>query len=209
MEAIVWPGHMIINGNLIVQGSMPSYPRTNLLQDDNAVYPIPWTAWRVWDALSTNLPGAGAADDLGLVGGTFGTGTPTLQTGDVKAAGAVTRYARCHLRLPPEYVGGQSVTLRFHAGMLTTLSDGPCTVDVEVFKCNREGGVTGTDLCATNATSIKSLTLTDKDFTITPNALLPGDELDIKVAIASSDGATATAVIGIIGSVQLLLDIKG
>src|SRR5690349_17053811 len=69
--------------------------RNELEQNANAVFPIPWEAWRVWDALHTNLPGTSAADDLALVGGTFGAASPSIQTYDVKAAGAQTLRARC------------------------------------------------------------------------------------------------------------------
>jgi hypothetical protein len=209
MDMLNLPGHLYVPGNLLVGGSKPAYARSELAQDDNGVYVIPMTWWRVWDALQTNLPGAGASDDLGLISGTFGVGTPSLQTGDVKAAGAVARYARCQYPLPPEYVAGQSVTLRAHAGMLTTISDTTATVDFEVYKSNREALQTGGDLCAIAAQTIRSLVLADKDFTITPNTLFPGDVLDIRVAIATNDAATGTAVIGVIGAVELLLDVKG
>lgn len=182
--------------------------RSKLAQDPLASYQVPWTSFRVWNAYHTNLPGTPLADDLGLVGGTFGTDSPSLQTEDLKAAGATTSYARFAVQLPPEYDDGQTVVLRLHAGMLTTVADTSATVDVEAYKSDSEAGI-GADLCATSATTINSLTPADKDFTITPTSLAAGDWLDVRVAVAVNDGATATAVKAIIGSVELLCDIRG
>lgn len=189
---------------------IPDVPRSNLELETLAEFPVPFEAWRVWDALATNLPGTPATDDLGLVtGSTFGTDTPSLQTQDAKAGGATNHRARTVLRLPPEYDAGRSVRLRLHAGMLTTIADTTATIDVEVYKLNEEAGVDGADLVSTAALSINSLTLADKDFTITASSLNPGDQLDVRITIAINDAATATAVKGIIGSAKLLCDIRG
>lgn len=205
------PGDLRVPGDITYSGNLhPAPPRSALAQENNAVYPIPIVDWRVWDAMHTNLPGTGATDDLALVGGTFGTGVPSIQTGDVKNLGATTRYARCLVQLPPEYVAGESVTIRVNAGMVTTIASTSATIDFEVFKSNRGVGVDGTDLSTTTAaTTINSLTFANKDFIITATSLNPGDILDIRMAIAVSDTATGTAVIGCAGSVELLLDIKG
>jgi hypothetical protein len=206
--ADVFGGDVVIQGKLVVNGTKPAYARSEFLQDDNAKYKIPHTAWRVWDAMQTVLPNPSANDDLGLYGGTFGTASPTIQTRDVKALGAVTHYARCQFVLPAEYVLGQSVTIRAHAGMKTTVSDGAATIDFEVYRANDEEGI-GADLCGTAATSIKSLTLADKDFQLDPATLNPGDTLDIRMAVTITDAATGTAVIGVVGGVTILCDVKG
>ena len=113
------------------------------------------------------------------------------------------------MQLPHNYVAGETVTIRLRAGMKTTVADTSATVDVQAFKSNNEGAVDGSDLCATAATTCNSLTPADKDFTITPTTLSPGDWLDVRIAIATNDGATAGAVIGFIGRAQLLCDTKG
>lgn len=202
------PGDAFVQGGLRVGSYDTLIPRAKLEQDVLASYAIPWTAWRVWDALGTNLPGTAANDDLGLVGGTFGTNSPTIQTGDLKAAGATTRYARCQIWLPPEYDAGQTINLRFHAGMKTTVADVSATLDAEAYKSDTEEGV-GSDLVSTAAQSINSLTLADKDFVIDGSALSPGDLLDVRIAVEVNDAATATAVIGLIGAAFLLIDIRG
>jgi hypothetical protein len=144
-----------------------------------------------------------------LITGTFGTAPPYIGTGDVKNT-TITRYARVAFCLPPEYVAGQSVRLTLHAGMITTVSSGVATVDVEAYKMAQDGTTgMGSDLCSTAATSIKSLTFGDKDFDITATSLAAGDWLDIRVTVNIVDSATATAVIGAILAAEMKLDIKG
>ncbi len=205
-----------INGRALIAGTVPGSAlktnaevlRTQLKQESLARFQIPMTAWRVWDALHTNLPGTSATDDLALIGGTFGTASPTIQTSDLKAAGATSRYARCLVQLPAEYDDGETVQIRAHAGMKTTVSDTTATIDFEVYESDLEEGI-GADICATAATTINSTTLADIDFTITSSGLVAGDVLDIRMHVAINDGATGTAVIGMVGNVDLLCDIRG
>lgn len=182
--------------------------RTKLAQDTVQPYTLPLTQFRTWDALATNLPGTAAADDLGLDNATFGTGSPHLTAGDLKAAGATSRYARAHVVLPMEYDDGETCNLRVHAGMLTTVADTTCTVDVECYRSNEETGISA-DLCTTVATDMNSLTFSDIDFTLTPTTFVSGDTLDIRITIACNDAATGTAVEPVVGAVQLLCDVKG
>lgn len=181
--------------------------RSKLEQETLTKFPVPLPSGYTWDAAATNIPSAGANDDLGLVTGTPGSAAISLQTGDVKAAGC-TRKAGFTITLPPNYVAGETVVVRCHAGMITTVSDGAATVDVECWKSG-EGATVGADLCATAAQSIKSLVFADKDFTITATSLSPGDILEIVVTIAITDAATGTAVIGCLGSLKLCCDTKG
>ena len=181
---------------------------TILKQEANAIFPIPLTGLRVWDAYQTNLPGTVATDDLALVGGTFGTAPPVISAGDLKAVGATTRYARCQMQLPECYEAGETVTISLSAGMTTTVADTSCTVDVECYKLDKLSGI-GSDLCATAATTMNSLTFSAKAFTITATSLAAGDVLDVRIAIACTDAATGTAVTPTIAAIDLLCDIKG
>lgn len=202
-------GDVRVTGNLTYGGTLkPDVARSNVAQEVGT-YPLNLTDFRVWDAMQTNLPGTAATDDLALIGGTFATGVPSIQTGDLKTAGATTRYARILIQLPPEYEAGETVVFRLHSGMVTTVADGSATIDLEVYLSGRETVVSGGDLCATSATSINSLTFADKDFTITATSLSPGDWLDCRLAITVTDTATGTAVIGCLGSFELRLDIRG
>jgi len=204
--------NITINGDLRVTGTArfvttDGVKRDDLVQDVLKPFTIPLESWKVFDALQTNLPGTPTSDDLGLVGGTVGSAAPSIQTSDSKAA-TTTQKMRRTIPVPVEFEAGETLVLRLHAGMLTTVSDGTATVDVSAYKSNEEAGV-GSDLCGTAAQSINNLTLADKDFTITSTSLAPGDLLDVLVTIAITDSATGTAVKGIIGSTKLLADVQG
>jgi len=181
---------------------------TILKQDANAPFAIDLSRLRVWDAYHTPLPGTAATDDLAIESGTFGTTPMMVTAGDLKAAGATTRYARFQVQLPECYEAGETVTISLHAGMATTVADTSCTIDVECYKIDKEGGI-GSDLCGTAAQSINSLTFAAKNFLITPSGLVAGDVLDVRVAIACNDAATATVVAPKIAAIDLLCDIKG
>lgn len=199
-----------IQGDLTVRGTIsPLIARSNLEEDTAQAYAIPLTTAKVWDAAHTNLPGTAAADDLEITTGTWGTNSPSLQTGDLKAAGATSRFGLLEFTFPPEYITNGTVTLRLSAGMITTIADVSCTIDAQVYKTDREAGVSGGDLCTTSALTINSLTYTNADFTITPSSLNTGDTILIRVEIACNDAASGTAVIGALGGAQVMLDIKG
>lgn len=205
------PGDLIVAGNIRLNGTLsPAVAKANILAlAELQTFPIPLTDFRVWDAMQTNLPGTPATDDLGLVGGTFGTATPSIRTEDLKALGATNKRARVLVQLPWEYVAGQSVTLRFKAGMITTVSDTTATLDCEAYKLQDDpDDAIGSDLVTTAATTINSLVFANIDFVVTPSGLSPGDILDVRVTIAVSDGASATAVIGGITSCKLLCDVR-
>ena len=204
-------GDVSISGSLRLGGTLsPALAKANILAlAELQAFPIPLTDFRVWDAMQTVLPGTPATDDLGLVGGTFGTATPSIRTEDLKAAGATNKRARVLIQLPWEYVAGQSVTLRFKAGMITTVSDTTATLDVEAYKLQEDpDDAIGSDLVSTAATTMNSLTFANMDFVVTPTGLSPGDILDIRITIAVNDGASATAVIAAFTSAKLLADVR-
>lgn len=182
--------------------------RSKLGQEAAAKFPVPWEAHRVHDAYQTALPGTSASDDLGLYGGAFATNSPMIKTYDVKTVGATTLYSRFFFTLPAEYDDGETVTLRAHAGMEGAVADTSCTIDFQVFESDKEGGI-GSDLVTTAATTINSLTLADKDFTITAGGLASGDVLDCRMAIAVNDGAGGASVQAVVGYLAFLLDIRG
>lgn len=188
--------------------NLPECPRSKLTQDVLAVYHIPWYSWRVHDAIQTLLPGTSASDDLGLYGGTFATSSPSLKTVDQGALGSATFYARTMIWLPPEYDAAQTMVLRFHAGMLTTIADVAATLDAQMFKSNGETGI-GSDLVSTSAINVNQTSLADRDFAIDSSGLLAGDWLDLRIAFLVNDAATVPEVRGIIGEAKYLLDIRG
>lgn len=205
------PGDLIVAGSLRVNGAIsPALAKANILAlAELQAFPIPLTDFRVWDALQTLLPGTPATDDLGLVGGTFGSATPSLRSEDLKAAGATNKRARVLVQLPWEYEAGQSISLRFKAGMITTAADTTATIDVEAYKLQADpDDAIGSDLVSTSATSMNSTTFADITFVVTPTGLSPGDILDVRVTVAVNDGATGTAVIAGITSARLLCDVR-
>jgi len=181
--------------------------RSKLAQDTSQPYVVPLTTLRVHDAITSFLPSAATSDDLGLITGTFGTDAPTVQSSDGKAT-TVTQYGRFLFQMPPEYDDNETVVLRVRAGMITTISDGTATVDVQCYEADGDGAV-GADLCTTAATTMNSLTKANVDFTITDASLVAGDWLDVRVTIAITDAATGTAVIGEISQILFMLDIRG
>ncbi len=205
------PGDLVVGGNLRLNGTLsPPVAKNNILAlAELQSFPVSLTDFRVWDAMQTALPGTPATDDLGLVGGTFGTNTPSLRSEDLKALGATNKRARVLVQLPWEYIAGESVSIRVRAGMITTVAGTSSTVDVEAYKLQGDpDDAIGSDLVSTAATTMNSLVFTDIDFALTPSALSPGDILDVRLTIAVNDGASATAVIAAITSVKLLCDVR-
>jgi len=182
-----------------------SLARASLVEDALAPYALPLNDARVHDAPNSLLPTSASSDDLGMIGGTFGTTAPTLQSVDFKNT-TTTAYARLFFAVPQELLGGaQDLKLRINAGALTTVASSAMTVDVQCFR----QAAPSTDICATAAQSINNLTAADKDFVLTATNVVPGDVLDIRITIAGTDSATGTAVIAKINSVAVLADIKG
>lgn len=173
---------------------------------DLQAYPVRVTECRVHDAMSTVLPAAAAADDMGVNTGTPGTDGPSLRGVDF---GATASDEKCGFQfvLPQSYRAGETITLRCHAGMLTTVADGSATLDVECWKDDGDGTVSA-DICATAAQNINSLTLADKDFTITPTGLEGGDLLNVRLSFAGSDTGNLGVMIPTITAITVLLDIN-
>lgn len=208
MATQTFVGDVVIQGSLAVSGGVSgAIPRSTITQDLSVQHPLPLTEFRIFDAFQTPLSTAGT-DDLGLTAGAFGTGVPYVTSGDSKAA-STTRRARCLFQLPISYVNGGAITIQFAAGMVTTVSDTTATIDVEAYLTGRSSLVSGSDLVTTAAQSINSLTFANYQFTVTPTSRIPGDTLDIRVTIAITDGATATAVIGAFANAEVLLTTKG
>ena len=181
--------------------------KSKLAQQNNDLIAIPLTDLRVHDAVSSLLPATASADDLGLVSGTYGTDGPLLKTSDAKAT-TVTQYARVLVPVDDLWVTGETYQVRIIAGMDTTVSDGTATVDLEAYVPDGDGAV-GSDICSTAAQSINSLTTANFDFTITTTSLTDGDILDLRITVAITDSATATAVYGQIYGIQIMRDTKG
>lgn len=209
------PGDLVVPGNVRITGNIsPGMSKANVLaQVSLQEFPIPLTSFRVFDDMALLLPSAGALDDLGLIEGTHGTGTPTLQTDDHDSeASPQLNKARVLVQLPWEYVAGSSVTIRFMAGMITNVADQGATtsIDCSVYKQQDDpDDAIGSDLCSTAALiAVNSLTFANQDFSISSSGLSPGDILDVLVTTAVDDDATGAAVIMGISWAKLLCDVR-
>jgi len=205
------PGDLVVPGDIRVSGIVsPALARVSILAASSLQkFPIPLTSFRVWDNMAALLPTAGATDDLGIIEGTFGTATPTLQTEDLKALGATNNRARVLVQLPWEYIAGNPVTLRFKAGMITTVADTTAVLDCEVYKLQGDpDDAIGSDLYTGSAVTMNSLVFADIDFSLTASSLSPGDIFDVRISTTITDAATVTAVIGGISSAKLLCDVR-
>ncbi len=158
--------------------------------------------------VTITLAPAASPDDLQLTLGAFGTLPTYIGTGDVKAAGATTKYARVLLQVPLDFEANQTLTLRATAGMKTTIADGSATIDFECWRNDVDGTLGAGEMVTTSAQSINSVTAATKDFIIDPATLVAGDVLDVRVTIAVTDTATVTAVIGALWSLELLADLR-
>lgn len=183
-----------------------TFPATMLAQRVLEKFILPLQDARVHDAPQTFLPTTSATDDLGLTIGTFGTNGILIQTSDLQGV-TVTRYCRWpQVIVPHEYHSGQSAVIRLFAGMETTISDGTATIDVEAYVTDGVGGVSA-DKCITAAQSINSLTDADYDFDL-GTTLVPGDILDVRVAIAVSDSVADAVVVANLGRAYLAVDTR-
>jgi hypothetical protein len=178
--------------------------RSALTQDVLAPFPVSLTALREKTAIGTLLPTAAATTDMGLIDNTYQTAAPTAETIDQKTANA-SAYCRFQFAVPMTYVAGQAAAIKINAGMKTTVAD---TTAILGITCVRQAAPT-VDIGPGVAQSINSLTAADKTFNLTPTALVPGDVLDVLVTVAIHDAASATAVIGKLNSITMLLDVQG
>jgi hypothetical protein len=205
---------VVIQGRLLLRGAVGTRLGGVLIDPAEQVittsvaFPIDWASWREdGSAYNTNLPATGSSTFLGLYGGTHGTNPPSLQTADFKAT-TISRKARVMVKLPDRYVAASALTLRFGAGMLTTVADTSCTLAVAAYRIGKDYTI-GSQLVATSATTINSLTAANKSYTLTATTLNPGDVLDVLITIAGVDAATGTVVNAAIFGADLICSIQG
>lgn len=191
-----------VNGNPSV---MDSNGRAKGTTTNTSIAPITISAteWRKTDGV-TLLAATAATTNHGLVYGTDGTDFPHLETIDGKNATTIV-VSRTIYKLPSTYTAGAAITLRALAGMKTTVASntGATTIGFNVYANSGAGNLGTVDLCATAAQTMNSLTLANKDFTITPTGLVPGQDIHIKLTTTVTDLATGTAVIGTVNHVEL------
>ena len=187
-----------------------SLARSGLVQDDLKIYGIPLENLRT---TATGQPlGATAGTPAGAFGityGTHGTASP-LVVGEAASGNTKTDKARFQFPLPPEYVSGETVTLRVRCKEAVGAATVSTTIDAEVYENDKDGAPAGspTDLCATAAQDVTD-TIGNKDFTVTPTGLVAGDMLDVELTGVTTDTGGTVGTVLTITSVEMLLDIKG
>lgn len=201
--SIILPDGQISNPDISANANIET---SKMEQRVLAEYHVPIDAFRVWDAISTNPVTSAAADDLGLVQGTWGSSVNKITAGDCKTLN-VTRRIYFSIPVPPNYEDGQTIQLRFRAKMETTLADTACTIDAEAYIAN--DGTLTSDLVTTPAQSMNSLTAASYNFTLASGSIDPGDLIECRLSIACNDAATATAVTPAVYEVALLCDTRG
>lgn len=184
-----------------------SVARADLGQDDLAPYGLDLETWRVTATGAMLGAAAGTpAGAFGLTYGTHGTNSPLI-VGEAASGNVKTNKMRRQFTLPPEYVAGQTVTLRVRAIEAVGAATVSTTIDAEVFEADLAGGISA-DLCTTAAIDVTD-TIGNKDFTITPTGLAAGDVLDIELTGVTTDTGGTVGTVLTISDVRLLLDIKG
>lgn len=209
-------GGITLTGNINASSGAQLVGPTGFLNQSQIVerplveHVVPLTSLRVHDNFTALLPQTAATDDLAIIETTFGTDAVTVQGldfGGMTGGGSYTAYARFQYGLPDGYVSAGDIKVRIHAAMLTSVADTSCTVDIQCYANDDAGGI-GSDLCATAAQSINSLTSASYDFVITSSSRAVGDVLDIRITIAGDDSANAAVMIPEISKVAMLLDKK-
>lgn len=180
--------------------------RTYLLQEDAVAYPIAIASLRQ----VTGVPLA-ATETAGNFNVNVGSHVE-LAFGEVSSDETEISVTRVQFALPAEYVAGQTVTVRLPVALIaaTTGANNGSTIDLSVYKSDGAGAV-GSDLCATAAQTFAAVdTWYNKDFTVTPTGLEPGDVLNLEItgSVIENDGGAGTLTLHM-DTPQVLLDIKG
>lgn len=146
------------------------------------------------------LAATASAGILALVSGTHGSASPSLLTEDADAA-SKTDSARMEYVIPWNYKAGSTITLRVRA-KTSSAPNVAATIDALVYKSDLAAGISA-DLCATDAIAVTS-TIGNKDFTITPTGLEPGDKLDVLLTFVVNDTGGSGAITGSIYNVEFI-----
>lgn len=179
--------------------------RVKLTQEDAAAYPVSLMQCRSNTGLAlTATEGAGIPS---ILGGGIGTGGLQI-AGEVANNETETTTFSFEFALPPEYVSGETVTLRLRSSVAGAGTLGATkTIDVECYELGADGTV-GSDLCATAAGTLVDDVNTTFDFTITPTGLAAGDRLQVFVQTSILETATADLQ-AFVNYIAFLLDVKG
>lgn len=179
--------------------------RSDLAQENLAVYPITMDRWRDGGGAGMNIQDRlfpadwGQTGSFGCKDGMGDSAQPILDT-DFGVSGIPHFYAITQFALPPEYVAGQTIQFRARSKMAIA---GVWEMDLECWQ--RQGyGVTPDDIVTTIAKSLTT-SFVYYIFDIDPTGLVPGDNLGLRLYHTRTSGGNITYV----DQTDLLLDIRG
>ena len=181
-----------VGAGVHTDSDIDSYTAANLVEIGyprmKRVMTIPLNEAMVWDS-NAQLPDTEAADDLGLTAGTLGdAGEGMHLTAGIVGATSSTRYARFRVVIPTDYEAGQPVKVRLVGLSHTAVCNTTCNADVNLWTSDT-APVRSSDLVTTAATTVNSTNATTVLFTVTSTTLVPGQELDVRVALIWDNGA--------------------
>lgn len=216
-DASVTPGDddMYIKGTLEVDGATrldgtvtvtSGLARAQIAQDNLAVYTIPFGAVMAADGAALT---AAESEDSGDHYLSYSSGALLLM-GNSPAQDTQTDVSLFQFPLPPEYVDGETVTIRLYAEYTSIDgSGGTNSIDISCYEYSATDGSAsgGTDLCSTSAGTLSS-DGSIFDFTITPTNLAAGD---ILMGVLTTAWQDADSSVGEpqINAIQVLADVKG
>lgn len=223
MPEVVQVDDLIVQGNLTVGGkasptdasvntthftTAAAIKRSKLAQDTLRRYPIPMYSARRHDTFSTLLASVAGGDRVAIEGN-VGTSPMYISGGDINNAGAVNRYARFLVAMPPAYDARSTVNIVANAGMITQIADDSSNLDFSAYKCDRFGVGISADLISTAAQNINSLTFAEYTFAMTTTSLHAGDMIDLRLELDMQDDNPSLTVEARVGALWLECDIRG
>lgn len=163
--------------------------RANAAAETNQTLRIPLTQAR--NADGTAISAAASAGKFGMASGGVGVGGFRLE-GEAANNNTKTSTLLLCYAVPQNFnTSGTKALEVLISHKLSAVAATTATVDVEAYKSDKAGGVSGSDLCTTAAQAHNSGSLSDLAFTIDPSTLSPGDELIILVTSVVNDAGGA------------------
>ena len=148
---------LVVAGDLVVDGLSALLPKLCVANDNIASVErsqflattvkqvVNWRDFASWSSFPSSLPSSVTkstddANDFTIVGGTFGTETPCLETDDVSGVGSVKYLSLFYASLPHSYVSGSDITLCMSCGMKSAGASEGASVSMNAFRSNGESG---------------------------------------------------------------------
>lgn len=178
--------------------------RSNAAQEDNQEIRVPFGDLRNSDG--SIITGTASAGVYGIVSGGWGVGGTKLQ-GEAASNNSKTSTTKFTFRVPQNYVAGTNLTIK-PTERVSTPANTTASVDVQAYKSNENGGVSGSNLITTSAITHNSATWIEQSFTLTSALLSPGDELDIYIRQVVNDAGGATGAKSELGGVIVAMSTK-